>query len=73
MDLKMPVLDGLEATRQIKSFKPELPVIATTAQAMKGDEKLAINAGCDEYLSKPFKHEVLVQKIRTYLGNFKKM
>lgn len=73
MDLKMPVLDGLEATRQIKSFKPGLPVIATTAQAMKGDEKLALDAGCDEYLSKPFKHEVLVQKVRRYLGNFKKM
>jgi CheY-like chemotaxis protein len=54
MDIKMPVMDGLEATREIKSFRKILPVIAITAFAMSGDEKRANEAGCDDYIAKPF-------------------
>ena len=66
MDLKMPVLDGFDATRQIKSFRQDLPVIAVTAYGLSGDEKRAIEAGCSDYLAKPYHKEVLLSKLRRY-------
>jgi CheY-like chemotaxis protein len=53
MDLKMPRLDGLAATRQIKSLLPNMPVIALTANAFDSDRQQAMEAGCDAFLSKP--------------------
>lgn len=55
MDLQLPVLDGWEATRQIKADAQlkEIPVIALSSHAMPGDERLALQSGCDAYLSKP--------------------
>ncbi|MEI6882918.1 MAG: two-component regulator propeller domain-containing protein [Bacteroidota bacterium] len=67
MDLKMPVMDGYEATRLIKSFNPELPVIAITAYALSGDENKALKAGCDDYLSKPFDKATLMIKLKKYI------
>mgnify|MGYP000985872272 CR=1 FL=1 len=67
MDIRMPVMDGIEATRQIKSFRKELPVIAVTAYAMTGDERKAREAGCDEYLTKPLSKNLLFEKILKYL------
>lgn len=55
MDIKMPEMDGLEATRQIREIRPELPIIATTAYAQTGDEHRILAAGCNEYLAKPIK------------------
>lgn len=66
MDLKMPVMDGFEATRNIKALMSELPVIAVTAYAFSGDEKLARDAGCDGYIAKPFKKEILLKKLEIY-------
>ncbi len=66
MDLKMPVMDGFEATRRIKAIKPSLLVIAITAYAMNGDEQRALNAGCDDYLTKPLKKELLLNKLEFY-------
>ena len=63
MDLQMPDMGGLEATRLIKSQSPHLPVIAITARAMKGDKEEALKAGCDDYLSKPFKKSQLLSII----------
>lgn len=68
MDLKMPEMDGFEATRQIKSFRPGLPIIAVTAFAMPGDRDRAINAGCDDYMSKPFSSTDLKNKLKDYLN-----
>lgn len=55
MDVKMPVMDGYEATRLIKQLKPDLPVIALTAFAFAGDKEKALDSGCDNYLSKTSK------------------
>jgi CheY-like chemotaxis protein len=67
MDLRMPIMDGLEATRHIKKFRPEIKIIAHTAYAMDYDSDEAISAGCDDYLAKPAKHEALLSIIKKYL------
>jgi len=59
MDIKMPVMNGLLATKHIKSFRPDLPVIALTAHAQTGDRQRMLDAGCDEYMAKPVKLEAL--------------
>jgi CheY-like chemotaxis protein len=59
MDIKMPVMNGLEATKQIKAFRPDLPIIALTAHAQTGDRHKMLDAGCDEYMAKPVKLEAL--------------
>jgi PAS domain S-box-containing protein len=66
MDIKMPVLDGIEATRLIRKFKPEMPIIATTAHAQPGDEGRFLEAGCNDYLSKPVNKEKLLSLIRKH-------
>lgn len=63
MDIKMPFMDGLEATRQIKAQKPELPIIALTANAFDSDRQLAMEAGCDDFLSKPVNADKCIQAI----------
>jgi CheY-like chemotaxis protein len=63
MDIKMPEVDGLEATRRIKSINSSVPIIAITAYAMSGDEERVMAAGCDGYLSKPIKKELLMMKM----------
>lgn len=63
MDLKMPLLDGYEATRQIKKIRKNLPVIAVTAFAMSGDEKKAMEAGCDYYISKPLMEKAFLKAL----------
>ena len=68
MDINMPVLNGFEATKQIKKFRPELYIIAQTAYALMGDEEKALQAGCNDYISKPINVEELKQKINKYLS-----
>ncbi|PLX16303.1 MAG: hypothetical protein C0597_08050, partial [Marinilabiliales bacterium] len=68
MDIKLPIMDGLEATEQIKKIKPELPIIAQTANAMDDDEAVILAAGCDDYISKPISRLDLLQKIDKYLN-----
>jgi len=71
MDLSMPVLDGWEATRQIKASDEtsHIPVIALTAHAMKGDRAKAIDAGCDDYDTKPINLARLLSKMGLLLGD----
>ncbi len=66
MDMQMPEMDGYEATRQIKKIRPELPVIAQTAYAFVEDQTKALEAGCDDYISKPLKRKALQEKIKKF-------
>ena len=68
MDLKMPVVDGLEATRQIKLVMPDLPIIALTANAFDSDRQAAFEAGCDNFRSKPVGAESCLKMIESYIG-----
>jgi CheY-like chemotaxis protein len=69
MDLSLPVLDGWEATRRLKSAEETraIPVIALSAHAMPGDREKALEAGCDDYDSKPVNLPSLLGKIRALL------
>jgi len=67
MDIKMPNMDGLEATREIKKIHPEIPIIAQTAYAMENDERLSLAAGCNSYLSKPIKAAKLMETLSTFI------
>jgi PAS domain S-box-containing protein len=67
MDIKMPLLDGLEATRQIKNLRTTLPVIVQTAYAMAADEDQCLKCGCDAYMPKPIKSEPLFKLIQEYI------
>lgn len=72
MDLKMPVMDGWEATRRIRELDhgKRVPIIALTAQAMSGDEQRAIDAGCDDYLAKPIVDPTVVKtKLEYWLSS----
>ncbi len=67
MDIKMPNMNGFEATREIKKSHPEIPIIAQTAFAMENDERLSLEAGCNSYLSKPIKVNKLIEALSTFL------
>jgi CheY-like chemotaxis protein len=69
MDIKMPVVNGLESTRLIKKYKPHIKVIAQTAFAMSEDYERCMNAGCDDYLAKPIMPAQLFAKLEKYLFN----
>ncbi len=63
MDIKLPELDGLNATREAKKINPSIPIIAQTAFAQKEDKERALKAGCDDYISKPIDKDELLKKI----------
>jgi CheY-like chemotaxis protein len=68
MDIRMPEMDGLDATRIIKEVNQEVPVIALSAYAFPENIREAKAAGCDEFMAKPFKVEDLIELIRHYIG-----
>lgn len=68
MDIKMPVKDGLEATKEIREKHSALPIIALTANAFDSDRQLAIDAGCNEFLSKPVSSDKCLAAIARLVG-----
>ncbi len=68
MDLKMPVTDGLEATRRIKKVLPTLPIIALTANVFDIDRQHAADAGCDGFLAKPISRKDCIDTIERLMG-----
>lgn len=70
MDLSLPGMDGLAATRALKRDPAtcHLPVVALTAHAMRGDEKFALEAGCDGYLSKPIDTRSFPSEVRAFIA-----
>jgi PAS domain S-box-containing protein len=69
MDIKMPLMDGFEATRRIRTMSNAVPIVALTAFAMKQDRDAAIDAGCNDYISKPITPMQLLAKLRTVIGS----
>ena len=68
MDIKMPGMDGLEATRQIRKFNNDVVIIAQTAYGQKGDSEKAIAAGCNDFIAKPLEIVLLMNLIRAYFN-----
>ena len=67
MDLKMPVMDGFEATRAIRKEFPDLPIIALTAYSLQKDKKKALHAGCNDIITKPINKEIIFKKLQNFL------
>jgi len=68
MDIQMPEMNGFEATRQIRKFNQDVVIIAQTAFSLAGDKEKALEAGCNDYLSKPIKKEILNKIIQKYFS-----
>ena len=67
MDIKMPDLNGIEATKRIKALRNDVPIVAQTAYAMSTDEENCLESGCDDYISKPLRIDELLRKVDTYM------
>ena len=69
MDLQLPEVNGLDATRAIKKLRPEIPVIAATANTFDADREACLKAGCDAYISKPFKFRKLFELMQEFIDH----
>lgn len=69
MDISMPVMDGFEATRKIRTYGNPIPIIAMTAYALRGDSETCLEKGMDDYISKPVNINKLLQKLLTWLDS----
>jgi hypothetical protein len=73
MDINMPKLDGIEATRIIKGLNPEIVIVVQTAFILSGEERLCQEAGCDEFITKPIRLKYLLDTINRYLATPKEI
>ena len=71
MDIQLPIMDGYTATRRIKADPAlrSIPIVAVTSYALSGEEKKAREAGCDDYIPKPYSPRELLAKVRQYLSD----
>jgi len=67
MDIKMPELNGLEAARKIRAFNQQVPIVALTAFAMSDDREISLQAGCNDYISKPVRKSRIFSVLSGYL------
>jgi CheY-like chemotaxis protein len=68
MDIRMPDMNGLDATRIIKEVNHDMPIVALSAYAFEENIREAKEAGCDEFMAKPFRVEDLLDVVRKYVG-----
>ncbi|MFA7034094.1 MAG: response regulator [Bacteroidales bacterium] len=68
MDIMMPVMDGFEATRRIREFDNYTPIIALTAYANDSNKREALNAGCDDFFTKPIRKNMILDVVIANLG-----
>jgi CheY-like chemotaxis protein len=68
MDISLPVMDGYEATRMIRTTQPLVPIIGLSAHAMQGDAERARAVGCTHYMTKPVDEQRLIENLEAYLG-----
>jgi CheY-like chemotaxis protein len=69
IDVNMPVLDGISAVRKLREKHSDIPIIAQTAYAMVEERNRCMEAGCDEYITKPISHELLLSTLADYLSD----
>ena len=69
MDIRLPQMNGIEATYKIKEINPKIPIIVQTAYALRSSYEEAIKSGCDEYITKPIRIESLLPLIEKYLNS----
>ena len=67
MDINLPDINGLEVTKQIKKINTTIPIISQTAYAMQNEKEKFLQAGCDDYISKPINSKLLIEKITHHL------
>lgn len=67
MDIQMPKMNGFEATKIIKKLNPNIPIISQTAYAMSEDRVKSLDAGCDDYISKPIPSQKLLDLLSVYI------
>jgi len=67
MDIRLPGIDGYEATREIRKFRPKLPIIAQSAYIYENNRQQVLDAGCNDMISKPIKKDILLKKCEKYL------
>ncbi|HEY3370536.1 MAG TPA: response regulator [Prolixibacteraceae bacterium] len=68
MDIRLPVMDGIEATYRIKEINPEMPIIIQTAYGMSSTKEEAIRSGCDDFITKPIHIETLLSLLQRHLN-----
>jgi len=68
MDIKMPILNGIDATIEVKKIDKNIPVIAQTAYALSEEKEQALEAGCDDYITKPIRRDDLIEMMAKFLG-----
>ena len=68
MDIQLPDINGIELTKKMKAINPEVPIIAQTAFASEYDKAKCLEAGCDNYITKPIEKQAMMELIDSYLN-----
>lgn len=69
MDIRLPVMNGYEATREIRKLRGDIPIIAQTAYVMEDEKHKVLEVGCNDLITKPLRKDILLEKIAVYFNN----